>query len=137
MFSGFSDLEVPALGKVLRRTIICSLAVGVGAIIVALCLGSPLAAIGLALGLALAIINLRFLDSGVAKVETTGETDTKAVRRALGSKTVTRLAIITAIAIGLMLINGPLGIGTVVGLVIFQIFFVINVGRAVITAGVA
>ncbi len=136
MFSGFADLELPALARVLRRTIICSLAVGVGAIIIALCLGSPLAAIGLAIGLAAAIINLRFLDAGVAKVETTGETDKKVIRRALGTKTVTRLTVITVIAVGLMLINGALGIGMVIGLVIFQIFFVINVGRAVITAGV-
>ena len=77
----------------------------------------------------MAVLNLRFLDAGVAKVQTEGETSKKAVRRAMGTKSVTRLAAITVIAIGLMLLNGGLGIGAVVGLVIFQLFFVLNVGR--------
>jgi hypothetical protein len=49
---------------------------------------------------------------------------------------VTRLAVITVIAIGLLFLNGPLGIGTVVGLVIFQLFFVLNVGRVLMSQGI-
>ena len=41
----------------------------------------------------------------------------------------------TAIAIGLLFLNGPLGIGAVVGLVIFQIVFVVNVGRVLVSSG--
>ena len=52
-----------------------------------------------------------------------------------GTKSVTRLGIITLIAVGLLLIDGPLGIGAVAGLVIFQILFVINVGRVLVTQG--
>ena len=53
----------------------------------------------------------------------------------MGTKSVTRLAVITGIAIGLMFLNGPLGIGTVVGLVIFQLVFVANVGRVLVSQG--
>ena len=101
----------------------------------ALFVSAPLAAAGIVLGLAMAIVNLRFLDAGVAKVQTKGETDRKAQRRAMGTKSVTRLAVITGIAIGLMFLNGPLGIGTVVGLVIFQLVFVANVGRVLVSQG--
>jgi hypothetical protein len=136
MMSGLSDLEGTALAKVLRRTTVCALIGGGGAIIVALFVSAPLAAVGIVVGLAMAIVNLRFLDSGVAKVQTTGETSKKALRRAMGTKSVTRLGVITVIAIGLLFLNGPLGIGAVIGLVIFQIFFVANVGRVLVSQGI-
>jgi hypothetical protein len=109
MMSGLSDLEGTALAKVLRRTIVSSLIGGGGAIIVALLLSAPWAALGIVIGLGMAIVNLRFLDAGVAKVQTKGETSKKAVRRAMGAVT---------------------------GLVIFQLFFVLNVGRVLMSQGI-
>ena len=136
MMSGLSDLEGTALAKVLRRTIVSALIGGGGAIVVALLLSAPWTALGIVIGLGMAIVNLRFLDAGVAKVQTKGETNKKAVRRAMGTKSVTRLAVITVIAIGLMFLNGGLGIGAVIGLVIFQLFFVLNVGRVLMSQGI-
>jgi hypothetical protein len=137
MLSGLSDLEGGALAKVLRRTIVSALVVGAAAVIIAMLLSAPWFALGLVIGLGLAIVNFRFLDAGVAKVQTTkGETSNKVLRRAMGTKSVTRLGIITLIAIGLLLLNGPLGIGAVAGLVIFQILFVVNVGRIVVSQGI-
>jgi len=136
MMSGLSDLEGGALAKVLRRTVISALIVGGGAIVITLFLAAPLAAVGIVIGLGLAIVNLRFLDAGVAKLQSRGETNRKVLRRAMGTKSVTRLSVITVIAIGLLFLNGPLGIGTVIGLVIFQLFFVVNVGRVVVSQGI-
>jgi hypothetical protein len=136
MLSGLSDLEGGALAKVLRRTIVSSIVVGAGAVIVALLLSAPWFALGLAIGLGMAVVNLRFLDAGVAKVQTRGTTSNKVLRRAMGTKSVTRLGVITVIAIGLLLLNGALGIGAVAGLVIFQILFVVNVGRVVMSQGI-
>jgi hypothetical protein len=136
MLSGLSDLEGGALNKVLRRTVVSSLVVGAGAVVVAMLLSVPWFALGLVVGLGMAIVNLRFLDAGVAKVQTGAETSNKVLRRAMGTKSVTRLGVITAIAIGLLLLNGGLGIGAVAGLVIFQILFVLNVGRVVMSQGI-
>ena len=136
MLSGLSDLEGGALARVLRRTVVSSLIVGAGAVVVAMLLSVPWFALGLVIGLGLAIVNLRFLDAGVAKVQTSGKTGNKVLRRAMGTKSVTRLGVITLIAIGLMLLNGGLGIGTVAGLVIFQILFVMNVGRVIVSQGI-
>jgi len=121
---------------VLRRTIVSSLIGGGGGIVIALLLSAPFAALGIVIGLGMAIVNLRFLDAGVAKIQTKGEVNRKVLRRAMGTKSVTRLAVITVIAIGLLFLNGPLGIGTVVGLVIFQLFFVLNVGRVLMSQGI-
>jgi len=136
MLDGLSDLGGNALAKVLRRTIVSAIIVGAAAIVIMLLLSVPWAALGLAIGLAMAVVNLRFLDAGVAKLNTGGETNNKVPRRAMGTKSGTRLGLITLICIGLMLLNGALGIGAVAGLVIFQLLFVVNVGRVVISQGI-
>ena len=136
MLDGLSGLGGNALAKVLRRTIVSALIVGAAAVLIALLLSQPWAALGLAFGLTIAVLNLRFLDAGVAKLNTSGETNNKVLRRALGTKSVTRLGVITIICIGLLLLNGALGIGAVAGLVIFQLLFVVNVGRVIISQGI-
>jgi hypothetical protein len=138
LLEGLSDLQGNALTKVLRRTILSALIVGAVAVVLIAFLGSLWGAFGLIIGLGLAIVNLRFLDSGIAKLTPEGDisVSNKVLRRAMGTKSVTRLGIITVICIGLLLINGALGIGAVAGLVIFQLLFVVNVGRIVMSQGI-
>jgi hypothetical protein len=136
LLEGLSDLGGQALTKVLRRTVVSTVLVGGVAVVVTALLGSLWGALGLIIGLGMAIINLRFLDAGIAKLKPEGEVSNKVLRRAMGTKSVTRLGIITVIAIGLLLLNGALGIGAVAGLVIFQLLFVLNVGRIVMSQGI-
>ena len=138
LLEGLTDLQGNALNKVLRRTILSALIVGAVAVIITAFLGSLWGALGLIIGLALAIVNLRFLDAGIAKLKPEGEmsVSNKVLRRAMGTKSVTRLGIITVICIGLLLLNGALGIGAVAGLVIFQLLFIVNVGRIVMSQGI-
>jgi hypothetical protein len=103
--------------------------------VIAIVLGSALGAVGLVIGLGLAILNLRFLDAGVAKVEGSGEENNKVLRRMLRTKTTWRLAGLTVIAIGALFLSTPLGMGIVIGLVVFQILFVIAVARIVFAQG--
>jgi hypothetical protein len=111
LLEGLSDLQGNALTKVLRRTILSALIVGAAAVV---------------------------LDAGIAKLKPQGEVSVsnKVLRRAMGTKSVTRLGIITVICVGLLLLNGALGIGAVAGLVIFQLLFVLNVGRIVMSQGI-
>ncbi len=136
MLDGLSDLEGNSLAKVLRRTIVSAIVVGAAAVVITLLLSAPWAALGIAIGLGLAVVNLRFLDAGVAKLHTDGETNNKVLRRAMGTKSITRLGVITVVCVGLLLLNGALGIGAVAGLVIFQLLFVVNVGRVVLSQGI-
>ena len=92
MLDGLSDLGGNALAKVLRRTIVSAIVVGAACIVITLLLSVPWAALGLALGLGMAVVNLRFLDAGVAKLSTEGETNNKVLRRAMGTRSVTRAA---------------------------------------------
>ena len=135
MLENIEHLEAPVLQRLLRRTVLMTLVTGGIAIVISLLVAPPFAAVGIALGLGVAILNLRFLDAGVAKVEGTGEGSGKVIKRRLRTKTATRLAVITVIAIGLLLIDAPLGVGMIVGLVIFQVLFVANVARVVFAQG--
>ena len=129
------NLPTDTLPRLLRRTTVSAVAAGAVGFIVAIIVAPPLAALGLVIGVAMAILNLRFLDRQAAQVELRGEQGTKAIRRQLGSKTTLRLAAMTLIVIVVVFLNAPLGIGTVSGLVIYQIVFVVNVMRAVTGSG--
>lgn len=129
------NLPTNTLPRLLRRTTLSALAVGLVGFIVAIFIAPPLAALGLALGVAGAIVNLRFLDRQAARVELRGEQSTKAVRRQLGGKTTARLLVTTIIVLGFVWLNAPFGIGIVSGLVLYQIVFVANVLRVVANQG--
>jgi ATP synthase I chain len=136
MFGSFSELEVGTLSRILRPTVLFSLVAGVIAIAIAFLLSAPLAAVGIALGIAVAIGNIRLLGSGVARIETKGETNRKTLGRLVRTSSAGRLLAITVIAIALVLIKPELGIGMIVGLVLFQIIFIVNAGRAILTTPV-
>lgn len=129
------NLPTNTLPRLLRRTTLSALAVGVVGFVVALFVAPPLGALGVALGVALAIINLRFLDRQAARVELKGEQSSKAVRRQLGGKTTGRLILMTVVALFFLWLNAPLGVGIVTGLVLYQIVFVINVLRVMADQG--
>jgi hypothetical protein len=129
------NLPTNTLPRLLRRTTLSALAVGIVGFVVAIFIAPPLAALGVALGVAGAILNLRFLDRQAAHVELRGEQSTKAVRRQLGGKTTARLVVVTIVVLGFVWLNAPFGIGIVSGLVLYQIVFVANVLRVVANQG--
>jgi len=131
-----ADLEVGALSRIMRPTTICAVVVGVVAVGTALLLGEPHAGLGIILGIIAALLNVRMLAAGVTRVETDGSADNKVVRRLLRRSSAVRLLLVTVLALGLVVLDPPLGIGVVVGLVIFQISFVVNAGRAILSAGI-
>ncbi len=128
------DLPADTLPTLLRRTTVSALIVGVIAFFVAAFL-APVSALGVAVGIGLAVWNFRMLDKQVAKVETKGDQPTKTVRRQLRGRTISRLSLLTVIAIGAIILSAPLGIGIVSGLVLYQIVFVANVFRVVAAQG--
>ncbi len=132
----FADLEVGALSRIMRPTILAAGIAGVVAMGVALLVSTPQAAVGIVLGIGVAILNVRMLGARVTKVETDGTNDNKVVRRILRRGSAVRLLLVTLVAIGLVLVDPPLGIGLMIGLVIFQIAFVLNAGRAILSAGI-
>jgi hypothetical protein len=129
------NLPTDTLPRLLRRTTLSAIIVGTLGFLVAVIFAPPLAALGVLIGVGMVIMNLRFLDGQTAKVEMRGEQSTKALRRQLGGRTTLRLALMTVVVIAAVLLNAPLGIGIVSGLVLYQLVFVVNVMRAVTSQG--
>ncbi len=129
------NLPTDTLPRLLRRTTLSAIIVGVVGFAVAIFVAPPLAALGIVIGVGMAIMNLRFLDGQTAKVEMRGEQSTKAVRRQLGGRTTARLGVMTVVVIAAVVLNAPLGIGIVSGLVLYQLVFVANVMRVVTGQG--
>ncbi len=129
------NLPTDTLPRLLRRTTLSAIIVGVVGFAVAVFVAPPLAALGVVIGVGMAIMNLRFLDGQAAKVEMRGEQSTKAVRRQLGGRTTARLAVMTVVVLAAVFLNAPLGIGIVSGLVLYQLVFVANVMRVVTSQG--
>lgn len=128
-------LEPEVLRSLLRRLTVTAIVLGAAGVVVALLLAPPLSGLGVALGVAIGFWNVRAIDRQVSRVDVDPDASRKAMRRAIGSRTILRLAALTAIALVLVVIEAPLGIGIVVGLVIFQLAFVGNVIGAMLAQG--
>ncbi|HUD68863.1 MAG TPA: ATP synthase subunit I [Acidimicrobiales bacterium] len=128
-------LEPAMFKSLLRRLTVSALILGIGGVIVTLLLGAPLAALGLAIGVAIGFLNVRSIDRQVSRTDVDPEASRKVVRRMVASRSMLRLVAITAFALVAVVIEAPLGIGIVVGLVIFQLAFVGNVIRAMLAQG--
>ena len=129
-------LEPGALRSLMRRLTVSACLLGAGGVLVALAFSQPFVAVGIAIGVVLGFFNLRAVDRQVSHTEVDPDAPTKVLRRRVGSRSVARLAIITAIVLGIVVIYAPLGIGIVVGLVLFQLAFVFNVIQVVAKGGV-
>ena len=133
---GQNSAVLVLLRQAIRRTMLTALAFCAVAVAVALWRAPALASVGIVLGMGMAVMNYRLLDAGVAKLESTGNRKLGMLRRAIAARTFVRLGAITVVAVVFLIVNGPLGVGTVVGLVLFQIAFVINAGRVVLSEGI-
>lgn len=133
--NAFGALEPSTLSSLLRRLTVSAVGLGVVGFVVALLVGPPLGALGVVLGVGVGFLNIRSIDRQVSRTEVDPATSRKAVRRAVRSRSLLRLGAITVVALGLLLIEPPLGIGIVVGLVVFQLAFIGNVIGAVLAQG--
>lgn len=128
----FSQVSLPDIAKISRRAVFSSLAVGVAGLVVCVVLNSYLVGLGLCIGIALGIGNFRMVQGSVAKAGSRPGPK----RRPLAFNTVTRLGIITVVALGLLFVSFDLGFGVMAGLAIFQFLLLFSVVRSIIKSGV-
>ena len=131
--SGLGPRQLPRL---LRHTMVTAVVLGGVAFVVAIVLNQGFVALGIALGLVGAWLNHRVLDRNVARVDTDGSSAAnKVARRAIGARTIGRLGGLTAAAVVLLVLKPPMGLGLVIGLVVFQLSFVANAARVIVSGG--
>lgn len=100
-----------------RRTAITAIVIGVIGAVVAVLIGQPFFVTGLALGLILAIANHRMFQSSAMRFTTS---EGVVNRKPFAGSVALRLGLCTAVAIGLMIVDQPVGWGVISGLALFQ-----------------
>ena len=120
MLTAFPLAEVD---RVVKRTVISALAVGVVAAVIAIVVGQPFVAPGLGIGLALAIANHRVFQSSALRF-----TSDEGVinRKPFAGSVALRLGVCTAVAVGLLIVARPVGWGVIGGLALFQFLMLVN-----------
>jgi hypothetical protein len=125
----FEQLPLADVGRVLRRTVIAGIAVGVVVLAVALLVDHPFVGLGACIGLSLGLLNIRLVARSVARVN---EKQVARPRRALASATLVRLAATTAVVIGLAFASVQLGLGTAGGIALFYFLLLISLLRTLL-----
>jgi hypothetical protein len=103
--------------RVVRRTAVAAVVIGVIGSAVAVVIGQPYFVPGLALGLVLAIANHRVFQSSAMRFTTP---DGVVNRKPFAGSVALRLGACTAVAVGLLIVEQPVGWGVVAGLAVFQ-----------------
>ncbi len=117
------QFSLSELARVLRRTVLSSIALAAIGFVVAALLSAVIFAWGLVIGFVLGLLNIRLITAQTAKV---GEKKMAKPIRALASLTLARLAITTVIVIGLAIASTALGLGVVAGIAVFYFMFLLN-----------
>jgi len=109
--------------RIMRRTVVAAIAVGVVGAAASVLLGQPLVAPGIALGLCMALANHRVFQSSAMKFTTP---EGVVNRKPFAGSVALRLGACTVVAIGLMIVERPTGWGVIAGLATFQALMLAN-----------
>ncbi|MGD0985535.1 MAG: ATP synthase subunit I [Acidimicrobiales bacterium] len=126
------QLDLPEISRMLRRTVFAAIGVGIVALVVLSIVGYPLAGLGALIGLALGLANIRLVMSTASRLNSLG---TAKVRRPMAMNTLMRLALTTVVAIVLVIVNLPLGMGVLGGLAVFYLLFVVSLVATLLRQG--
>lgn len=125
-------LSLPQISRAARRTALSAVGVGIVALVALALTGYGLAGLGVCLGLSLALANFRFTGAAAAKAI---RAERASNRRPLAMNTLARLAIVTVIAVGLLLLDTQLGFGVLIGLAVFQFILLLNMTISMLRDG--
>lgn len=109
--------------RVVRRTAIEAIAIGIVGAAIAVIAGEPYVVVGLAIGLGLAIANHRVFQSSAMRFMTP---EGVVNRKPFAGSVVLRLGICTVVAFGLLVVDRPVGWGVIGGLAVFQATMLFN-----------
>ncbi|MBA3523046.1 MAG: ATP synthase subunit I [Geodermatophilaceae bacterium] len=105
-----------------RRAVVAACVLGVIALVVGALVGELPAVAFACVGMGLGMVNSRLVQLSVVRFAE--QSSTRPKRQFVGS-VVSRLALITAVALALALLFRPDGIGVIVGLAIFQLLMIV------------
>jgi hypothetical protein len=126
------QLDLPEISRMLRRTVFGATGVAIIALIVLSIVGYPLAGLGACIGLGLGLVNIRLVMSTASRLNSLG---TSKIKRPMAMNTLMRLALTTVVAIVLVVVNLPLGMGVLGGVAAFYLLFVVSLVATLLGQG--
>lgn len=126
VFAGIPPAEID---KIMRRTLVASGIVAAFALAAAFEFGHPLIGAGVLIGLGLGLANSRAFQVSAARLITPAGT---LARRPFAASVLGRLALVTLVAFGLLVLERQLGWGAIIGLSLFQLLMVTYAARAML-----
>jgi hypothetical protein len=111
-------IPIAEVERIVRRTAISAIVVGVVIAGIAMLIGQPYFVPGLAVGLALAVANHRVFQSSALRFTTP---EGVLHRKPFAGSVALRLGGCTAVAVGLLILSRPVGWGVITGLALFQL----------------
>jgi hypothetical protein len=111
-------IPIAEVERIVRRTAISAIVVGVICAGIAVLIGQPFFVPGLVVGLALAIANHRVFQSSALRFTTP---EGVLHKKPFAGSVALRLGGCTAVAIGLLILKQPVGWGVITGLALFQL----------------
>ncbi len=128
----FERFQLPDVAVVARRTMVAALILGVVGLAALLFFDQPWAALGLCIGLGMGMGNFRLILRSVLKVGARAQANK---RRPLAMNTLGRLMLMTVVALVLVWVDPPLGLGIIGGVALFQFLLLANVTRSMLKMG--
>lgn len=128
----FERFQLPDVAAVARRTMILALVLGAVGLATLLVFDQPWAALGLCVGLGMGMGNFRLIVRSVLRVGARSQANK---RRPLALSTLSRLMLMTVVALALVWVDPPLGLGIIGGLALFQFLLLANVTRSMLKMG--
>lgn len=131
MMQAFSTLSVPQISVLVRRCALTALLFAVIVLAGAIYAGKAQVGLGFCFGVSLALLNLRMITAATIKASARAENS----RRPLVGNTAGRLALVSVIALGITWFDHLLGMGTLIGLAVFQFLLLGNAAVSMIRIG--
>lgn len=125
----FEQLPLPEVARVLRRSALAALGVGIVALTAAIALNHPFIGLGACVGLGLGLGNIRLVVAAVLKVN---ERQPANPKRVLASRTLVRLGATTVVIIGLVFASLQLGFGAAGGIAAFYFLLLVSLVRSIL-----
>jgi hypothetical protein len=129
MINAFSQLSLPQISTLGRRTALVALGIGAAALVGSALLNYAFVGLGICVGLTMALGNFRLIQLATVKATLSRSENT---RRPLALNTLARMGAITVVALGLVFVSRQLGFGVLLGLALFQFSLLTNVVMAML-----
>ncbi|MGH9064902.1 MAG: hypothetical protein ACRDZQ_14905 [Acidimicrobiales bacterium] len=117
------------VARVFRKTMMTAGVLGGLGLAAGAVLGYPLIGLGVVVGVGLGVVNAFGMRRMVTRAAATGEAVSKG---AIAGASISRLGVVTVCVFVLLFLDQPVGVGSLAGLVLFQVALLANCSRIIL-----